>query len=209
VSEHEPLERFRTELAFAVGLEDTFTGGPVRGPTTVRATNLDTHSGEASFVETPSGYHALIDAPADPSTVELVVDADRYVRATKSVDRSTLDPDAPLTTIELVPGPGYPFGGGVTLVRGVVTRGGDPVPGATVAFAEGSDTTETDAAGEYALPIIDIGRDDVVTNDEGIRLLKPDGDDPTVEATHPVDGDTTSTSLQLSIGGTANAFLTV
>lgn len=206
MSDGEPLETIGTELTVAVELADGFTGGPARGSPTVHATNLDVPDHEAPFVTTPSGYHALVDAPADPTTLELTVDSELYLPTTRSVDRSTLDPDDPVVTVELVPGPAYPFGGGVTLVRGVVTADGDPLDGASVAYAQGSATTATDAAGEYALPITDIERDDVATESR-TRMLKPGGDDPTVTSTHSDDGTTVSADVTLPVGGTASASL--
>lgn len=198
----EPLERISTELTLAVALEDTHADAPPRESPAVTVTNAD-----VEFLRTPGGYHVLVDLPPEPPTLEVVVESDRFLREERTVDRSDLDPDRPLVTIELVPGPAYPFGGGVTLVRGTVEAADAPVPGATVSYRQGSAVTWTDADGEYALPLTEFDTADVDTDDEGTRFLEPGGLTPTIEATHPDDGRTTELDVPIPVGGTASAHL--
>ncbi|HKJ60032.1 MAG TPA: hypothetical protein VKA37_12440, partial [Halobacteriales archaeon] len=199
----EPLARVNTELTIAVALEDAFTDDPPREPPSVRVENAD-----VEFLRTPAGYHVLVDLPADPPTLDVVVESDRYLREERTVDRSEdLDADHPLVTIELVPGPGYPFGGGVTLVRGTVEEDDAPVAGATVSYSQGSAVTWADADGEYVLPVTGFESDDVVTDDEGTRFLEPGGLTPTIEAIHPDDGRTTDLDVPIPVGGTTSAHL--
>lgn len=196
-----PLDSVTTELTVAVALEDTSTGGPPRGRPRVELANA-----EAAFLRNPSGYHVLVDLPVEPSTLEIVVESELYLREERSVDRSSLDPTAPLVTVELVPGPAYPFGAGTTLVRGLVEDGGDPVPDAAVSYVQGSDGTRCNASGEFALGVTDFTSEDVGTDDD-VRVVEPGGRRPTIEATHPDDGRTASTDVVLPVGGTASVTL--
>lgn len=197
-----PLDRIVTELTLAVGLEDTYAGGPPRGPPRVVVDNAD-----AEFVRTPGGFFVLVDLPAEPATLDVVVESDYYLREERTVDRSELDPDAPLETIDLVPAPAYPFGGGVTLVRGTVEENDEPVPGATVSYLQGSAVTWSDADGEFVLPVTDFELDDVDDDDEDGRVVEPGGQSPTIEAAHPDDDRTTERDVTLPVGGTASADL--
>lgn len=199
----EPLDRITHELALAVELEDTYTDGPPRDQPRVAVTNTD-----AEFVRTPGGFFVLVDLPAEPATLDVVVvESDYYLREERTVDRSELDPDAPLETIDLVPAPAYPFGGGVTLVRGTVEENDEPVPGATVSYLQGSAVTWSDADGEFVLPVTDFELDDVVVDDEDGRVVEPGGQSPTIEAAHPDDDRTTERDVTLPVGGTASADL--
>lgn len=198
----EPLERITTELTLAVALEDTYADAPPRGQPSVAVANAD-----VDVLRTPGGYHVLVDLPPEPPTLDVVVESERYLREERTVDRSDLDPDRPLVTIELVPGPAYPFGGGATLVRGTVEEADVPVAGATVSYRQGSAVTWTDADGEYALPLTGFDPSDVDTDDEGTRFLEPGGLTPTIEAAHPDDGRTTELDVPIPVGGTASAHL--
>lgn len=197
-----PLDRIVTELTLAVGLEDTYTDGPPKGPPRVAVENAD-----AEFVRTPGGFFVLVDLPDEPATLDVVVESDYYLREERTVDRSELDPDAPLETIDLVPAPAYPFRGGVTLVRGTVEENDEPVPGATVSYLQGSAVTWSDADGEFVLPVTDFELDDVVVDDEDGRVVEPGGQSPTIEAAHPDDDRTTERDVTLPVGGTASADL--
>lgn len=227
-----PLDSFGTELSLAVGLTDRYTDCAPRGEVAVRLANA-----ADEFLATPSGYHVLVDVPAEPADFEVVVESEYYLDERRSVPRSSLDPAEPLESFSLVPAPAYPFGGGATMVRGTVTDGGDPVADAPVAYVQGSDRTRTNADGEFALPVEDVSRDDVVregdgtngggpggggpgsggasggdadagsTDDGGQRTLQPGGDPPSVEATHPGDGRTTEAEVAIPIGGTSSVDL--
>lgn len=250
-----PLESFGTELAVAVDLTDRYTDREPRGSPNVTLANAP-----YEFLQTPSGYYALVDAPAEPTAFEVVVEAEYYLDERRSIDRSSLDPDAPLASIDLLPGPAYPFGGGATLVRGMVTEDDDPVADATVAYVQGSDGTRTNEDGEFALPIEDVTREDVtIAGDDGPsdggpgnggpggpgggggggpgsggpgdsgsddggpgdsgpadadsaeiagqRILRPGGDPPRIEATHPTDERTTDETVTVRLGRTARVDL--
>lgn len=193
------VESFTTELSVAVELVDSLTGEPPVGRPTVRVTNADD-----DVERTPSGYYVLVDLPSDPATIEVTVESEAYLEETDSITHGSLPADEPLYEIELVPGPAYPFGGGETLVRGVVEDGDEPVAGAEVAYVEGSATTRTNETGEYVLPIRGVESADVGTDSDGTRILDPGGGSITVEATHP-DGRTTDADVVVPLGGTASA----
>lgn len=197
----DPLERVTIHLALAVALEDVVAGGPPRVTPRVAVANAD-----VEFVRTPAGYHVLVDRPSLPETLEVVVDADAYLREERTVDRSSHDPASALA-VDLLPAPAYPFGGGATLVRGTVADGDGPVAGAAVSYRQGTDVGRSDDAGEFVLPVTDVGRGDVGTDDEGRRVVEPGGGSPTVEATHPDDGRTATADVTLPVGGTGRAEL--
>lgn len=196
------VESFTTSLSVALSLVDRRTGEPPVGEPTVTVTNADYDP-----VRTPSGYYVLVDLPANPATVEVTVGAEAYIQEDRSITHGSLPSDEPLVEIELEPGPAYPYGGGETVVRGVVEENDEPVAGATVAYVQGSATARTNEAGEYAFPIRDIASDDVGTDSDGDEVLLPGGDTPTIEATHPDDG-TTDVDVSIPLGGTASAHLT-
>ena len=195
------LESFSTELSVAVALTDRHTDGPPVGEPTVRVTNAD-----VEFTETPSGYYVLTDLPSVPATLEVVIESEAYLDQERSITPQALPEDDPSLEFSLEPGPGYPFGSGETVVRGLVEDADGPVAGAEVEYVEGTGRTETDARGDYALPIRDLSSDDLGTDDEGRRALKPDGDDPTIRATHP-DGRTSEVTPTVRIGETTSANL--
>jgi hypothetical protein len=195
------VESFTTTLSVAISLVDRRTGGPPVGEPTVTVTNADYDP-----VRTPSGYHVLVDLPAHPATIEVVVDAEAYIEEERPITHGSLPSDEPLVEIELEPGPAYPYGDGETVVRGVVEEHGEPVAGAAVAYVQGSATARTNEDGEYALPIREIDSVDVETDSDGNEILSPGGDTPTIEATHPDDG-TTDVDVSIPLGGTASAHL--
>lgn len=196
-----PVESFTSELSVAIELVDRHTGRAPVGEPTVTVTNAD-----YEVTRTPSGYFVLSDLPVEPATLAVTVAAETYLDEERSITHGSLPPTEPLVEIELEPGPAYPFGGGETLVRGVVEDGGEPVSGADVAYVQGSATTRTAGNGEYVLPIRDIPGGDVVTDSDGNRTLAPGGAIPTIEATHP-DGRTTDADVSVPVGGTASAHL--
>ena len=195
------LESFSTELTVAVALTDRHTDGPPVGDPTIRVTNAD-----YAFTETPSGYYVLTDLPDDPETLEVTVESEAYLDQERSITPEALPDDDPSLEFSLEPGPAYPFGGGETVVRGLVEDGDGPVAGAEVAYVEGTAMTQTDERGDYALPVRDLASDDLGTDDEGRRALKPGGADPTIRATHP-DGRTTEVTPTVRIGASASANL--
>lgn len=80
-------------------------------------------------------------------------------------DATLADPNKPLddpgqtpaylaqrNNVTLVPGTGYPFPAGATLVRGTVRFAGNPLAGAQVGPASGGATFPTGADGQYVLP---------------------------------------------------------
>lgn len=182
-----------TSLSLAVDLRDGVAGGRPTGSPSVSLADRP-----EAFTRTPSGYDVLTDLPADVGEVTVVVDGgDAHLSERRTVD---LDDDRSTPeTIELLPSPAYPFGGGATVVRGIVYDEREaPVAGATVTIRDRDEVTRTTPAGEYALWIRSIGSDDVSDAD----ALQVGGDTPTLEATHPETGATTTAETVIGVGET-------
>lgn len=193
------LERSVHELTLAVELADGHTDDAVIGAPTVHLTNA-----EATFHRTPSGFYVVSDLPPDPESLAIDVESRHYQRHKEAVPR---DPDSLPYTVTLEPAPTYPFGGGQTLVRGRVSDGTHGIANATVEYVQGDTSVSTNPAGEYALPVSSFEPGDVAEED-GVRVVKPGGSDPSIEATHPDDdARTDATDVTLPVGGTASAFL--
>lgn len=193
-----PVDSFTHECSMAVQLTDSLTEGAPVGDPTLTVTNA-----EVEPVRNPSGYRVFVDLEDESTTLDLRVESDAYLVAEQSETPSSLPADDPRVEITLEPGPGYPFGGGETLVRGSVEDGDEPVAGADVAYVEGEATTRTDGRGDFALPFEPLPDADIGTDDEGNRALKPGGSDPTIRVTL-ADGRTAERNPTVRIGAAAS-----
>lgn len=182
----------------AVQLVDSLTGGTPVGEPTLTVTNADIEP-----VRNPSGYRVFVDLADESNTLDLRVESEAYLDAEQSETPATLPDDDPLVEIPLEPGPGYPFGRGETLVRGLVEDGKEPVAGADVEYVEREASTRTDERGDFALPIERLPAEDIGTDDEGNRALKPGGSNPTIRATL-ADGRTADRTPTVRIGETTS-----
>lgn len=178
-----------TRLTLAVKLTDTFTQGRPTTDLRVSADGID-----VTPVENPSRYHLFLDLPDDPITVA-VDGSDRYLDVKETLDPTTLDP--PAVNLEVPPSPAYRFPPSATLLRGVVLDAADdPVEDATVSIRHTDRETTTNEDGEFVLFFTNITADDVVRTNDGRQLVKVDGDDPELAASHPDYG---SASLRKTV----------
>lgn len=187
------LATFGTSLALAVDLRDAVAGGRPKGEPSVSLADRP-----ETFTRTPGGYHVLTDVPGSTGEVTVAVDGGRaHLDEQWTVDLGTTDRATP-ETVELLPSPAYPFGGGTTLIRGIVTdASGDPVAGATVSVRGRDEVTRTTRAGEYVLPIRSIEDGDVTDG-----ALQSGGGTPTLEAVRPESGTTATASTEVPVGET-------
>lgn len=192
------VDSFTHECSMAVQLVDSRTDGAPVGDPTLTVTNADVEP-----VTNPSGYRVFVDLEDESTPLDLRVESEAYLDAEQSETPSTLPADDPLVEVRLEPGPGYPFGGGETVVRGLVEDGDEPVAGADVEYVEGEASTRTDDRGDFALPIVTLPDDDLGTDDDGNRALKPGGSNPTIRATL-ADGRTADRTPTVRIGETAS-----
>lgn len=167
-------------LSLAVKVIDTVTGRPPTGKPRVRIEGID-----AKPIENPSGYRLFLDLDRQPDRDPVTVHVDagkRYRHGSREVDLSDWDPVRPLR-IDLAPAVPYEFPPGSTLVRGHVLDGDDTgVDGAHVSIRGLDTSTETDEDGEFVLVF---RKDDALEAERdgegGRKILKVDGDDPTLE----------------------------
>lgn len=192
------LDSFTHECSMAVQLVDSLTEGAPVGDPTLSVTNADVEP-----VTNPSGYRVFVDLEDESATLALRVESDAYLVAEQSETPSTLPDDDPLVAVRLEPGPGYPFGSGETVVRGLVEDGDEPVAGAEVEYVEGAASTRTDDRGDFALPMKTLTDDGLGTDGDGNRALKPGGSDPTIRATL-ADDRTADRTVTVRIGETAS-----
>lgn len=182
----------------AVQLVDNLTEGAPVGDPTLTVTNADVEP-----VTNPSGYRVFVGLADESATLDLRVESEAYLDAEQSETPSSLPADDPLVEIRLEPGPGYPFGSGETLVRGLVEDSDEPVAGADVEYVEGEASTRTDDRGDFALPIQPLPDEALGTDDEDNRALKPGGSDPTIRVTL-ADGRTAERDPTVRIGETTS-----
>lgn len=188
------VDGFTTTVSMAVALRDTVTGQLLRDGLRV---TMDGHEPDAT---TPSGYHVFLDREEDAVTVA-VDGGDRYLAEERTINLSTHDP-ADEVTFELHPAPAYRFPSGTALIRGRVTdNADDPVASATVSVTGLSRTAQTDARGAFVY-FFTPGSDGQVVERGDRKVIEIGGGDPTVEATHPDHGET-STSTEVEEGSTA------
>lgn len=185
------LGSFGTELAVAIELRDADRGDKPLGSTSVSLPDR-----RETTTLTPSGYHVLTDLPDDVEEVTVVVEAANYLTERRTIDLSEIDRST-ARTIDLDPSPAYPFASGLTVVRGFVTDDG-PLAGAVVTLQGRSETTRTSDDGEFALPVRSVDDGDV--NSSG--ALQVDGEDPTLEASHPDSEATTTAQTTIPLGET-------
>lgn len=174
-----------TRLTLAVELIDTFTGKQPGEELPVSAADVDTMP-----VTNLSGFHLFLDLPNDPLTI--VVDGgDRYLDLEETIDPTEHDP--PAVQLNVMPSPGYRFPPGATLLRGfVVDNSDDPIEGATVSIRDTGGETVTDENGEFVLFIKSITPTDIHRTDDGIRLIRINGDNPEIHVAHSNHENTTT-----------------
>lgn len=112
-----------------------------------------------AFGPTPSGVYVFVGMPPgvyDVRVTSRLADAGSFLDAgLPGVNIPHANPAAPVESVDLLPHPGYPFAPSSTLLRGLVTRGGAPVGGATIEVQGQPDTTRTTDKGEFVLPFDD------------------------------------------------------
>lgn len=210
-----PIAVRTTKLAVAVTLIDTFTGRrPIGNPV---VSLIDENEQRTELSTNASGDHLLLfdaDQKAPTGAVKLqVTDKERkYLGEERS---ETISETPSLFEIELVPSPSYEFAGGATLLRGHVRNNADKdVEGATVTVRDlPGGFSRTNQNGEFAIPFEGVQANEAlisgptkkrlvtVSRENGKRVVKIDGNDPTIEAVHESFGND-STTLSVEKGGT-------
>lgn len=144
-------------VSLAVGAVDGVTGRLIRDGVSVHINGLSDRP-----IVNASGLHVFVNLPDQPR-YDVEVDArragfpfvERFAFAPPAADNK--DPAARRRDVLLAPGPDYPFPPGTTLVRGVVTRGSTPVPGASISAAPAAGgiafATQSLANGAFALAL--------------------------------------------------------
>lgn len=176
------------------------SGGPV----------VEIRGRDVEPVVNPSGYLLYFeeDLPRDGDSVVLAVSGgERYADDEVPVELDTLDPRAPVVTVELWPRPAYEFPSGATLIRGHVfvhTDGDPPVEltpatdgesGVRVGIEGLEPTVLTTRGGEFVVPVVNLAGDDVAA--DGSATLG--GAAPELVVTHDELGSDTA-PVTVSIG---------
>lgn len=160
------------------------SGGPV-----VRIRGRD-----AEPVVNPSGYLLYFeeDLPREGEVVLVVHGGERYADDEVSVDMETLDPRAPVVTVDLRPRPAYRFPPGATLLRGHVfvhTDGDlpeelspatDGESGVAVRVDGLEPSAQTTRGGEFVVPVVDLAAADIAADGS----VTPGGEAPELVVTH-------------------------
>lgn len=151
-----------TRVALAIELADDLTGREAHGSLIVRG------NGNRVAVRNLSGYFLFFDIPT--GTVHVSLEAEQYLPDEVDVTLPRPTPLNPLVQRVLLPNQRYPFPGGTTVVRGLVTNpAGGPVQGANIQGVGRS--TRTDAGGHFVAYFRALDEDDV-TVVAGRRLVK-------------------------------------
>ena len=168
-----------TALSLAVKLVDTVTGRPPAGNPRVRIEGI-----ESEPVENRSDYHLFLDLdPIDDPVTVYVDGGERYLDESREVDLPDWDVRQPLE-IGLLPAASYEFPAGSTVVRGhVLDVDGNGLDGVHLSIRGLNGAIETDETGEFAFFLgrnaaLDVAREEGET---GRKVVKVDGDDPTIE----------------------------
>jgi len=152
-------------LGLVVSLIDGFTRGMPFGD--IRVISMEQ---TIKMSRNLSGDYLLSNIPGD--VVQLRVESDYYFDIDREITISQLDPKQPVEVIELQPGPGYPFPGGTTLIRGMVRDSqGNWQAGAGVSTVVPAFDTLTTRKGEFVCYYTGLKDEDIVVID-GKRYLK-------------------------------------
>lgn len=181
---------YTTRLSLAVKPVDARTGRRPVGRPRVSVTGIDVKP-----VENRSGYQVFVDLWDEPPNRSLTVSVDGrgyYRDEAREVNPTNLNSAGSAVVVKLVPK--YS-----TLVRGYVRDGsGEGLSGAKLSVRTLGFSTETDADGEFFLFFERLPSENVTT-ENGRKLVKVNGEDPTIEATHLEQGETTAT-LPVEVG---------
>jgi hypothetical protein len=155
--------RLETTLAFALRLNDGFTGCAPVGRIDLKLDNV-----RVNVPRNRSGYWLFLDLPLSRSdgsaaSYRLEVAAEFYFPLVQpSIRPRELDRLFPVVTADLMPLPAYPFAPGNTLLRGMVQDlVGQPIAGATVEIRQSTVRGQTTAKGEFVLFFRRMTPDDV------------------------------------------------
>ena len=203
------------DLSVAVKLIDIVTGGRPNGEPDVRIETADSGIVDATTIKTRSDYYLFFGIPENVDTIWIIVEAgDEYHTVSEKKDIAALRSATPReyeVEIQLAPTTAYRFPANRTTIRGHVwdeTSGAiDPVdrvpvsdaevtvadvdPGGTIPRRDLS--MKTTPLGEFVLyfePFTEEYLSGEVNGvrlvpDSGERILKINGNDPTIEVTHP------------------------
>lgn len=178
-----------TTLSLAVRIVDAFNGGRPIGKPSVSIEGVD-----RGPVENRSGYLLFLDLDPDTEDGPVTVSVDGgvyYADERVDVDLAALREEAPLAPvvlIDLTPSTAYEFPAGTTLLRGHVRDpAGTGVPKAELSVRGFDRSTVTEREGEFVLFVGSVPPD-AVTEADGKRLVTVDGENPTIEVSHPTAG---------------------
>lgn len=191
-----------TRLSLAVVVVDGFTGERLVEGARVTLEDEGANPLRTEPVKKPDGYRLFLDLP--DTTVHVSVDGGKRYLKPDDQERPEVIPselwsqwetdgDEPIEVIELTPSAAYDFPAGSTLIRGhVFDSEGEGLAEATLSIpGVGNEEEmgvsgegETDERGQFMLFFNGVSPDNV-ERENGRRLVKVDGENPTVEVSHP------------------------